>query len=66
LQQQHSPEPDEDSTEDSTEAAPLNRAERRALARGGSAPAPKVAGPAAGRVGPPPGRKRNYAARKSG
>ncbi len=45
--------------------APLNRRERRAAARG-AVPAPKVAGPAGGQLTPPPVRKRNYAARKSG
>ena len=45
--------------------APMNRAERRAAARGG-APAQKIHGPGAGQAVLPPSRKRNYAARKSG
>lgn len=52
------PEPDAD-------PVPLNRRERRAAARGG-VPAQKVAGPAGAQLTPPPVRKRNYAARKSG
>ncbi len=46
------------------EPAPMNRAERRAAARGG--PAAKIAGPAAGRAPAPPVRHRDYASRKRG
>lgn len=53
-------------TEPTEPAAPLNRRERRAAARGGAPTAPKVNGPAGGVLTPPPVRKRNYAARKSG
>lgn len=48
-----------------TPAPPMNRAERRAAARGVVA-TPKVAGPGVGQAPPPPARKRNYAARKGG
>lgn len=46
------------------EPIPMTRRERRAAARGG--PAPKIVGPAGGRVPPPPVRHRNYSARKGG
>ena len=46
--------------------APLNRAERRAAARGGAPTTQKVHGPAGNQLTPPPARKRNYAARKGG
>ena len=45
--------------------APLNRAERRAAARGGT-PTQKIAGPAVGKLPPRPLRARDYAARRSG
>lgn len=45
-------------------AAPMNRAERRAAARGG--PSQKIAGPAGGRAPAPPVRHRDYASRKRG
>lgn len=64
---QPDPTPPETSAEpEATEPpAPMNRAERRAAARGG-APAQKIHGPGAGQAVLPPSRKRNYAARKSG
>lgn len=43
----------------------LSRRERRAAARGGG-PSPKVHGPAASKLRPPPARGRDYAARKGG
>lgn len=43
----------------------LSRRERRAAAHG-KGPAQKVFGPANTRLGPPPAKARNYAARKGG
>jgi hypothetical protein len=45
-------------------APPMNRAERRAAARGG--PSQKIAGPSGGRAPAPPVRHRDYASRKRG
>lgn len=64
-----STEPDEtepvtDAVEAEDETPPMNRAERRAAARGG--PAQKIAGPAGGRAPAPPVRHRDYASRKRG
>ncbi|HST66856.1 MAG TPA: hypothetical protein VLM05_16860 [Mycobacteriales bacterium] len=57
------PEPEAEDLE-APEAPPMTRRERRAAARGG--PAPKIAGPAGGRLPAPPVRHRNYSTRKSG
>jgi hypothetical protein len=61
--------PPEDPALAADEATPdqpvaMTRRERRAAARGG--PAQKIAGPAGGRMPPPPVRHRNYSARKGG
>lgn len=50
--------------EGAEEPVPMTRRERRAAARGG--PAPKIDGPAGGRVPAPPVRHRNYQSRKGG
>ncbi len=57
-------EPVTDAVAAEEETPPLNRAERRAAARGG--PAQKIAGPAGGRAPAPPVRHRDYASRKRG
>jgi hypothetical protein len=57
-------ETDTDATAAEDEAPPMNRAERRAAARGG--PAQKIAGPTSGRAPAPPVRHRDYASRKRG
>jgi hypothetical protein len=56
------PEPEETAADEP--APPMNRAERRAAARGG--PAQKIAGPSGGRAPAPPVRHRDYASRKRG
>jgi hypothetical protein len=57
-------EPVTDAVADEDVTPPMNRAERRAAARGG--PAQKIAGPATGRAPAPPVRHRDYASRKRG
>jgi hypothetical protein len=64
-----STEPDEtepvtDTVASEDDTPPMNRAERRAAARGG--PAQKITGPAGGRTPAPPVRHRDYASRKRG